>query len=330
MTVRRRHHLRGPGPGGGLGTAIVSAAAFGTSGTFATSLLRAGWSPAAAVTTRLLIAALALTVPAVLELRRRPGTIRTGWPTLVLYGLIPIATCQLCYFEAVRHLSVAVALLLEYSGILLVVGWMWARHRQVPTRTTPVGSVAAIAGLILVLNLAGDHHLAVIGLLWGLGSAVGLAVYFVLSAHVDDGLPPLVVAWGGMWSGAVGMALVGALGILPIHAPQHPVVLAGYRMSWMVSLLGVGLLAGAFAYVSGIAAARALGARVASFVGLAEVLFAALYAWLLLGQRLSPLQLAGAALVVGGIVLVRLGEPDGAPVVDVEPLPTGAETLSAA
>lgn len=333
MIVEARHHLRGLGPERGLGTALASAAAFGASGTFATSLLRSGWTPGAAVTARLLIAALVLTIPAVRLLRGRSGALRAGWRTMVLYGLVPIATCQLCYFEAVQHLSVAVALLLEYSGILLVVGWMWSRHHQVPTRTTAAGAAVAVAGLVLVLNLMGDHHLAFIGLLWGAGSAVGLAVYFVLSARdADDGMPPLVVAWGGMWSGALAMALLSGSGVLPFEAPQRSVLLAGVRVSWIVCLGGLGLLAGAFAYVAGIAAARALGARVASFVGLAEVLFAALYAWLLLGQGLSTVQLAGAALVVGGIVLVHLGEPEegGAPVADVEPLPAGAAALSAA
>jgi len=75
-----------------------------------------------------------------------------------------------------------------------------------------------------------------------------------------------------------------------------------------VPLLGIGLLAAAFAYVAGIAAARALGAQLASFVGLSEVLFATIYAWLLLGQRLTATQLGGGALAVVGIALVRIGE----------------------
>jgi glycosyltransferase involved in cell wall biosynthesis len=46
-----------------MAIALLSAAAFGTSGAFATSLLRAGWTPAAAVAARLVIAALALSGP---------------------------------------------------------------------------------------------------------------------------------------------------------------------------------------------------------------------------------------------------------------------------
>jgi drug/metabolite transporter (DMT)-like permease len=277
-------------------------------------LLAAGWTPGAAVAARLLIAALVLAVPAVRLIRSRPGQLRSGWPTVVLYGLVPVAGCQLCYFEAVQHLSVAVALLLEYSGALLVVGWMWLRHHQVPTGVTGAGAAVAVAGLAMVLDLFGHQHLSAVGVLWGLGAAVGLAVYFVVSARQrEDSLPPLVVAWGGMATGAVAMGVFGLVGALPMRDPRHSVVLDHLHVSWLVPLLGIGVVAAAFAYVTGIAAARALGARLASFVGLAEVLFATLYAWLLLGQRLTYPQLVGAALVVAGIALVRLGEPAPAP-----------------
>lgn len=317
----------------GMAAAVVSAAAFGSSGSFATSLLHAGWSPVGAVAARLAVAALALAVPAAVALRRQPRRPPErrgprgwrGW-TVVLYGVVPVAGCQLCYFEAVSHLSVAVALLLEYSGTLLVVGWMWLRHRQAPSGLTVGGAVAAVAGLALVLDLVGDHHLSAVGVLWGLGAALGLAVYFVASSHTDEALPAIVVAGGGMGVGAVAMLVVGALGVLPLHASSAPVRLAGAHVSWLVPLLGVGLLAAAFAYVTGIAAARALGARLSSFVGLAEVLFATLYAWVLLGQRLTGVQLVGGALVVAGIALVRLGEP-AAPVGDGDEV---GEVLAAA
>jgi drug/metabolite transporter (DMT)-like permease len=306
MSVSRPRHLH---LDVGVVTGLLSAAAFGTSGAFATSLLRAGWTPGAAVAARLVIAALALSGPALRQLRSRPGALRRSWKTVVFYGLVPIAGCQLCYFQAVQHLSVAVALLLEYSGTLMVVGWMWARHHQRPSRITAAGAAAAIAGLVLVLDLIGDHHLSSVGVLWGLGAAVGLAVYFVVSARHDEGrLPALAVAWGGLSVGAVATLVAGAAGVVRLRAPHTTVVLAHTRVSWLVPLLGIGLLAAAFAYVAGIAAARALGPRLASFVGLVEVLFATIYAWLLLGQKLTTTQLGGGALVVVGIALVRIGE----------------------
>ena len=55
-------------------------------------------------------------------------------------------------------------------------------------------------------------------------------------------------------------------------------------------------------------AARLLGPKLASFVGLSEVLFAVAFAWLLLGQVLTPVQILGGVVVVAGIALVRLDE----------------------
>ena len=77
--------------------------------------------------------------------------------------------------------------------------------------------------------------------------------------------------------------------------------------------------------------ARILGSTVASFVGLTEVLFAVLFAWLLLGELPGLVQLAGGVLIISGVVAVRLGELRRARVagVDLEdgetdfPLPVG-------
>ncbi|RBY86779.1 DMT family transporter [Blastococcus sp. TF02A-26] len=294
--------------GVGLGLALLSAATFGTSGAFAGSLLEAGWTPGAAVTVRVVLAALVLTPVALVLLRGQLGRLRRDAGTVTVYGVAAVAGAQLCYFNAVQHLSVAVALLLEYSGALLVVGWLWLRHGQRPRALTVAGAAVAVAGLALVLDLFSGADLDPVGVLWGLGAAVGLATYFVLSAGKDDALPPLVVAWGGLAVGGVVLAGAGALGVLPLAAPRISVVLLDQEVSWLVPVLGLSLLAAVVAYVTGVIGARLLGAKIASFVGLTEVLFAVLFAWLLLGQGLTPWQLIGGLLVLCGIGLVQVDE----------------------
>ncbi|GAB2481923.1 EamA family transporter [Jatrophihabitans fulvus] len=292
----------------GLGIALFSAATFGTSGSFADSLLHAGWTPGGAVTVRIAIAALVLAVPAIVLLRGRWTLLRRSGRAVAAYGLVAVAGCQLCFFYAVQYLSVGVALLLEYSGTLLVVLWMWLRHHQRPSRLTVVGGLVALAGLVLVLDLTGPQRVEPLGVLWGLGAAAGLATYFVVSAHAEDHLPPVAMAWAGMTLGAGALGLAALVGAIPFRTTAADVELAGHTMSWLVPALGVGLVATVLAYTSGIAAARRLGARVASFVGLAEVLFAVLFAWLLLAQQPGTIQLVGGVVVVAGIALVRLGE----------------------
>jgi drug/metabolite transporter (DMT)-like permease len=304
----------------GLSLALLSAATFGTSGAFGSSLIDAGWTSGAAVTARISIAALVLTPFALVQLRSRWSLLRRHAAMITLYGLIAVAGCQLCYFNALSHLSVGVALLLEYLGTVLLVGWLWLRHGEKPRPLTVGGGATAIVGLVLVLNLTGSQHLDLIGVLWGLGAALGLAVYFLVSSHepsstqatqatqVTEPLPPLVLAWGAMCLGAIALILLGVIGLLPIRAPRVDVTLFSHRVSWLVPVLCLSIVAAVIAYVAGIGAARLLGARLASFVGLTEVLFAVLVAWALLGQVPAAMQLLGGAFIIGGVALVRLDE----------------------
>ena len=313
MTIPRLVNDRGGqvqsrSSGLGLTLALLSAATFGTSGSFAASLIEAGWTPGAAVTVRVLVAALVLTVPALLQLRGRGRLLQRSSRTLLVYGFAAVAGAQLCFFMAVEHLSVAVALLLEYSGALLVVAYLWLRRGQRPGVLTVLGAAVAVVGLALVLELLGNADLDLVGVLWGLGAAFGLATYFVLSAESEDAMPPLVIAWGGLAVGGAALAAAGAVGVLPMAAPRTDVTLLETQVSWLVPVLGLALVAAVVAYIAGIAGARLLGAKVASFVGLTEVLFAVVFAWVLLGQSLGLVQLAGGALVVVGIAMVRVDE----------------------
>jgi drug/metabolite transporter (DMT)-like permease len=160
---------------------------------------------------------------------------------------------------------------------------------------------------VFVLDLAGGH-LDPVGVLWGAGAAIGLAAYFVLSARGDGDLPSTAMASGGMAVGAGALLALGAAGALPLHATFGAVQFASHRTSWLVPVAGLSLVAAVISYVAGIGAARILGARLSSFVGLTEVLFAVLIAWLVLGELPTAVQLLGGAFIVAGVALVRVDE----------------------
>jgi drug/metabolite transporter (DMT)-like permease len=302
--------------GVGLGLALLSAVTFGTSGTFARALIEAGWSAEAAVAARVGIAALVLAVPSAVALRGKWRVLRRNLGTVGVFGLLAVAGAQVGFFNAVRYLPIGIALLLEYLGIILVVAWTWAVHGQRPRRLTVAGSAAALVGLVFVLDLTGGGRIDPVGVLWGLGAAIGLATYFVLSARVDADLPSVALASVGMAIGAGVLVALGVLGALPMHATFGAVTFAGHRTNWLVPIAGLSLVAAVVSYVSGIGAARILGARLSSFVGLTEVLFAVLVAWLVLGELPTVVQLFGGVLIVAGVALVRVDELRPAPSAD--------------
>ena len=293
--------------------ALISAAAFALSGSFAKSLFDAGWSPGAAVAARIGGAAVVLLIPVILTLVRNWAQVKGSLGRIAIYGVVPIALCQLFYFNAVQHLSVGVALLLEYLSPVLLVGWAWASTRQRPRVLTFVGAICAMSGLVLVLDLAGSQKVSVEGILWGLAAAVCSAVYFIMSARAGDNVPPILMAGGGMAVGAVMIIGLGVVGVLPMAFTFNHPVFAGTQVHWLVPALGLVLITDVFAYLVGIISTRGLGSKVASFVALFEVLFAVIWAWILLGELPRMIQLLGGVAIIGGVVLVRMDELRGSP-----------------
>lgn len=288
----------------GLLIALASAAAFGTSGPFSKALLDSGWSAGAIVLLRVSGAALLLLGPALVAVRGRWSLVWSQARPIVVFGLAAVVGVQVAYVNAIGYLSVGVALLLEYLAVVLVALWAWFRTGLAPSLLTWAGIVAAVAGLVLVLDVSGTAPPALAGVLWGLLAAVGLTAYFVTAAD-HGGLPPVALAAFGMVAGAVALAVLGLTGLLPLTFSAAPVLVGGLALPAWLAVAELVVVAAALAYLLGTMAARRLGPKVASFVGLTEVLFAVLFAWLLLGEMPAPVQLAGGVLIIAGVIAVR-------------------------
>ena len=302
MVEAVRRHI-----GTGLVALLLSSAAFGTSGPFAKALIEAGWTPGAVVLVRMAGAAAVLLPVALWGARRDLRALVHDLPLVGAYGLLAVAAAQLGYFQAVERLTVGVALLIEYLGIVLVVLWVWALTRRAPHRLTGVGIVLAVAGLALVLDVTGQTTPDLVGVAWGLLAATGLAGHYVLATR-GTSLPPVSFAGLGLTAGAGVLAVLGATGIIPMHAGDAQVSVASAEVPAWMALAELVLVAAIAAYVLGVVGARRLGSTLASFVGLTEVLFAVLVAWVVLGELPGAWQLVGGLVILAGIVAVRLGE----------------------
>jgi len=289
----------------GILMAVTSALAFSSSGPLVKPLLEAGWSLSAALAVRMGLAGLILSPALVRAVRRESGFLRRHRLSLLAFGLIPVLGCQLLFFSAMQRMPVAVALLIQYLAPVLLVGFVWVRTRRAPSRLVMVGSVVAIVGLVLVVDVAGARF-DLLGTLLALGAAVCVCVYFVMSERTGDDLPPLALASGGLLIGATVMIGLALTGILPFAAPPVTVVFRGVEVAGIVALLWVGAVGTTLGYALGVMAVPRVGSRLASFIGLSEVLFALGFAWLLLGEAPSAVQIVGGAVLLAGVILVRV------------------------
>lgn len=293
--------------GSGLIAALLAAAAFGTSGPFAKSLIEAGWTPTLVVFIRMVGASAALLPFAIGPLVRQWQSVRRNVPLVIAYGLLAVGLAQLGYFQAVERLPVGVALLLEFLGVVIVVLVVWFLTRVRPHRLTFLGMALAIGGLVFVLDITGAVRPDLVGVAWGLVAAFGLAGHFILAGRPNP-IPSIAFACLGLGTGAVALGVLGLVQVLPMSAGSGTVTLLGAQTPAWVAFGELILIAAALAYVLAIMGARQLGSTLASFIGLTEVLFAIGFAWLLLGELPRPIQLLGGAFILAGVVAVRLGE----------------------
>ncbi|MDH6235278.1 DMT family transporter [Cryobacterium sp. CG_9.6] len=290
---------------GGLVVAVLSALSFGTSGALVKPLLEAGWSPAAAVTVRAFTAGLVLLPLALVALRGRWRVLWIGRWRVLGMGVVGVAFTQLAYFAAISTIPVSTALLIEFLAPLILVGVAWAVSKRMPRPAVFLGSALAVGGLVLVIGPGAIQAVDPLGLLFAFLAAIGCAAYFFIAARPDQGLPPIALAAFGLLVGGLILGLLGLTGVLALTATFEDLPLFGSPAPWWVPLVLLVVVSTAVAYGTGITATGVLGSRLASFVGLLEVVFASLFAWLLLGEQLTPLQLLGGLLILGGIAAVR-------------------------
>ncbi|HEU5222804.1 MAG TPA: EamA family transporter [Candidatus Lumbricidophila sp.] len=289
----------------GLLVAVIAAVCFGAAGIAVKPLFEIGWTPTAAVIARMVIAFAVLALPACIALH---WDVRPLWRArwlVVGYAVLGVACTQVGYYAAIELIPVSMGLLIEYLAPIVIVLTLWAVTKRAPQRVVLVGAGLALIGLVFVINPAGGT-VNPLGVGFALVAMVGLCGYFVIAGKIEGRVPPVALVWAGFGIGAPLLGVIAALGVLPARVGFGNVALFGASVPWWVSILAVGVLGTAVPYYCGVTAIRLLGSRLASFVGLAEVLSAALLGWLVLGEVLSPLQLLGGAVLLAGVVCVKL------------------------
>jgi drug/metabolite transporter (DMT)-like permease len=230
-------------------------------------------------------------------LRPPPGT----WPALAGFGA-SVAAVNLTYYVAIDHLPVGVALALQYTGpaILMAATALLVGRQAELGRLAWVAAGLTLAGAVLVSRaLEGLGGLDLPGLAAGLASAALFAAY-LLSAELAGrrgAEPATTLLWGFLVAVAI-WAVAAPWWSWPLSTLADPGVAA--------AVVGVGLVGTLLPFALAVGAVRVISAATAGIAATSEPVFAVAFAWVLLGQRLNPAQLAGAALVVAGVVLAQL------------------------
>jgi drug/metabolite transporter (DMT)-like permease len=292
---------------GALLRVVVAAACWGLAAVFAKHVFERGVPPIRLAEARVAVA-VAVLAPLLAWrsprlLRPPPGTL----PLLAGFGAC-VAAVNLSYYLAIDHLPVGVAVSLQYTGpamVLAVTALAGAAPRH--GRLAWLAAGITLAGAVLVSRaLEGLGGLDVPGVAAGLASAVTFAAYLLTAelAGRRGAHPATTLLWGFLTAVAI-WSLVAPWWAWPLEALGDPGV--------ALAVAGVGVVGTLLPFALAVGAVRVVSAATAGIAATSEPLFAAAFAWVLLGQRLAPPQLAGGVLVVAGVVLAQLAAAAAGP-----------------
>jgi drug/metabolite transporter (DMT)-like permease len=234
-----------------------------------------------------------------LGLRRRDLATfkRADLPWFALFGLLGVMAVQLVYYQAIQRIPIGVALVIEYTAPLLILGYWRARGRHVGLGLWAAG-VLTLVGCYFVVGAydAQLRQVNAIGALLATVDAVILAAYFLLAERLVHRYSSWALLCAGFGTASLAWCVVRPPWTLPWSE-------LGGELGLYV--LGVVVIATVVPYLFSVGAVRLIPAARVGLASTAEPVIAAIAAWVLIGESLQPLQVVGGAIVVVGILIAQ-------------------------
>ncbi len=231
---------------------------------------------------------------------------RSELPTLAFYGIFGYAAVQLGYFIGIaRNVPLSLVLILEFTAPIWIVLWIKFVRKGVVSRSMWLAIFLSLIGLVLVAKVWEGLTLDLLGVLAAIGSAIALAIYFLVGEKMGkDRSAQSLTVWG---LGFAGLTWLIALPVwnFPFEIFTEQINLQGrfsdYSLPGGVLLAWIIVMGTMVPYLFVVGGLRRLDASKASVMGMLEPVLAGIFAWIWLSQSWTPIQLLGGLIVLIGI-----------------------------
>jgi drug/metabolite transporter (DMT)-like permease len=201
------------------------------------------------------------------------------------------------FFAAIDRLDVSLVSLLLYTYPAFVTVAALALGRAEPSLRIVAALVVASAGLALVLLAAGTGAFDLVGALLALAASVTYTTYILISDRIIGAIDPFALAALVLTGAAASFTVTGlATGSLDL-------ALGADAWLWLLLIAFVSTVVAVSAFFAGL---RRVGPSEAAILSTFEPVVTVALAYAVLGERLTPAQLAGGALVLAAVVLLQL------------------------
>jgi len=280
----------------GVVLCLSSAACFGAMAIFGTYAYDEGVGVMSLLLVRFALAAVLFWGIAALRGVRLTAVRGKTLRTALLLGAAGYAAQAGLYFAALTRIDPALLSLLLYTYPAMVTVAALLLGREAATRQRLVALCAASAGCALVLAGAGAGAFDAVGAALGIGAALVYTTYILVADTVVDEVDavPLsaLIATGATLTFAVSGTASGAVD-LSFSA-------AGWF--WLACIAAVSTVAAVLCFFAGL---RRVGPSSASILSTFEPVVTIALAFVCFGNRLTPMQLAGGALVLAAVLILQ-------------------------
>ena len=297
-------------PGVGLVQVTTAAVLFGVNASMSKVVLQAGVEPrqlAALRCTGVAVGLLVLVAPTALARLRVPWR---SLSQLAVLGVVGAALIQWFYFVAIDRLPVGIAILLEFTGPVLVALWARLVLREHVRPVVWLALGLSLAGLGLVAEIWQEARLDALGVAAAMAAAACLATFLLLGRHTGGAHDPVAVTfWTFAFATLFWLVVEPPWGIDRGPLTETTSLLGaldGVELPVWVMVLAVIVLGTLAPYALDLAALRHLPAATVGAVGMLEPVVATVVAWAWLEQALNTVQVLGAVVVLAGVGLAQL------------------------
>ena len=286
---------------------IIACTFFALNGIVARIAIDGGLAPVSVAAVRTVGGAIFL-LPFVLIVWRR--FTRAMLLPVVGYAAIGVFASQGLYFQTLSYLDVALALVLSYIAPLPVAIYQHVRRGEQLPPYAYVVMVVAVAGVALsVLGESGGlGAVSVIGVVFGIATMITFAAMLLLSPKQPAELGPMARAGAPLVIAAVLYLIVVPPWSFPWDRLGDTVALAGrfhLEVPLWTTLVWVIMLGSVLPFALVLAGNARVGSGAASMLGMWEPVVGSLAAWVVLGQVLTLLQIAGIVITVVAVAIVE-------------------------
>ena len=293
-----------------LGVTAVSFAAlmFGFNASSVKVIIDAGVNPEFLVLFRATFTAVLAGIVLLLTNRKAFRITVKEIPKMLFYGIFGIALMQWSYSNAVSLLPISVALLIEYTAIVIVpVISLFLFKEKVKSRLW-FGIIAVLIGLAVVSNVW-DSNLNPEGVAWAFMASICLSIYFLIGEHTQRKRDAMSTLFYTFTVAALFWAVLNL--IQPTQGIDLNLVfslggnLTQVMMPIWLGLLWIGIMGSFIPMLLDYIALGNLSATAVGVIATAETVFATVFAWAWLQESMTTLEVLGGLIVIAGIVLAE-------------------------